>query len=164
MEIRNRSTGDVIQSDSLKALHPNTSFPSPLSVDVLDSFGYDPVFNGPSIQVTSQYGMPVRDGVVEVDGQWFTRFIEGPVFTDITDADGIVTTAAEQTASYRSQLDEQQAVTVRRQRTELLAESDWTQLPDAPVDQSQWSAYRQALRDISNQGFPWDIVWPDAPN
>lgn len=52
----------------------------------------------------------------------------------------------------------------RAQRDGLLAASDWTQLPDAPVDATAWAAYRQALRDISQQpGFPDAIKWPSKP-
>ena len=52
---------------------------------------------------------------------------------------------------------------VRSQRNRLLAESDWTQLPDAPVDAEAWAEYRQALRDITNQPDPFAIVWPQTP-
>lgn len=53
---------------------------------------------------------------------------------------------------------------IRNQRNILLAESDWTQLPDAPVDQTAWAAYRQALRDVTDQeGFPTNVVWPVKP-
>lgn len=52
----------------------------------------------------------------------------------------------------------------RAARNRLLAESDWTQIPDASADKTAWAAYRQALRDISAQaGFPWTINWPVAP-
>jgi len=44
----------------------------------------------------------------------------------------------------------------RLHRDRLLAESDWTQLPDAPVDQQAWADYRQALRD-----FP--ATWTPGP-
>ena len=57
----------------------------------------------------------------------------------------------------------QQWQQVREQRNELLAECDWTQLPDAPVDQAEWATYRQALRDITGQADPFAIVWPVAP-
>ena len=64
-------------------------------------------------------------------------------------------------------IDEQQkirdarATAVRKQRDGLLTQSDWTQLPDAPVDRTEWAAYRQALRDLPSQsGFPFDIAWP----
>jgi hypothetical protein len=53
---------------------------------------------------------------------------------------------------------------VRKQRNELLATSDWTQLADAPVDASVWATYRQQLRDVPGQsGFPWQVEWPVAP-
>lgn len=53
---------------------------------------------------------------------------------------------------------------MRSYRNALLAQSDWTQLPDAPVDRAAWAAYRQALRDVPSQaGFPWDIQWPTQP-
>jgi len=46
----------------------------------------------------------------------------------------------------------------------LLKESDWTQVADAPVDQSAWADYRQALRDVPQQeGFPQEVVWPNPP-
>ena len=52
----------------------------------------------------------------------------------------------------------------RMQRNHLLAASDWTQVVDAPVNQSAWAAYRQALRDVPDQaGFPNNITWPEPP-
>jgi hypothetical protein len=54
---------------------------------------------------------------------------------------------------------------IRAQRNALLAASDWTQVADAPVDQTAWAAYRQALRDIPDQaGFPASVEWPVAPS
>ena len=54
---------------------------------------------------------------------------------------------------------------VRLRRQILLAQSDWTQLPDVHIaDKEAWAVYRQALRDITEQpGFPTDVVWPEAP-
>jgi len=53
---------------------------------------------------------------------------------------------------------------IRSQRDSLLKQSDWTQLPDAPVDQSAWATYRQALRDVPQQsGFPDNVTWPEEP-
>jgi hypothetical protein len=51
---------------------------------------------------------------------------------------------------------------VRNKRNFLLIRSDWTQLPDAPVDAAAWVTYRQALRDITTQTDPFNIVWPTA--
>jgi len=57
-----------------------------------------------------------------------------------------------------------QADEVRTQRDALLSQSDWTQVPDAPVDQQAWAEYRQALRDLPQQaGFPTEITWPVKP-
>jgi hypothetical protein len=52
----------------------------------------------------------------------------------------------------------------RKKRDGLLADSDWTQVADAPVDQAAWATYRQALRDIPEQsGFPNEVNWPTEP-
>jgi len=59
---------------------------------------------------------------------------------------------------------EQEADEARTQRDALLSQSDWTQVPDAPVDQAAWAEYRQALRDLPQQeGFPQEVVWPNPP-
>lgn len=60
---------------------------------------------------------------------------------------------------------------IRVQRNELLSQSDWTQTPDSPLNQStrlteraKWREYRQALRDITTTYTdPNDVVFPDAP-
>jgi len=45
-----------------------------------------------------------------------------------------------------------------------LVQSDWTQVADAPVDQSAWATYRSLLRGVPQQaGFPTDITWPTKP-
>lgn len=55
---------------------------------------------------------------------------------------------------------------VREQRNALLAATDWTQLPDVPLSEErrqQWETYRQALRDVTDQADPFNIVWPEPP-
>ena len=60
--------------------------------------------------------------------------------------------------------DAELAAEVRAQRNSLLAASDWTQVLDAPVNQSAWAEYRQHLRDITAQpGFPANVIWPSKP-
>ena len=53
------------------------------------------------------------------------------------------------------------------QRNNLLFKSDWTQLPNSPLNQQkqgQWATYRQSLRDIPAQsGYPTNVTWPTAP-
>ena len=57
--------------------------------------------------------------------------------------------------------------TGRTKRTQLLHDTDWTVLADAPLTAAQktaWEAYRQALRDIpATNSDPTKIVFPDAP-
>lgn len=55
---------------------------------------------------------------------------------------------------------------MRSERLRRLAASDWTQLPDVPLETKQaWATYRQALRDVTQQpGFPLRVKWPAAPN
>ena len=53
-------------------------------------------------------------------------------------------------------LEAERAIANREYRNQLLTASDWTQLPDAPVDREAWAAYRQALRDLPN-----NVNWPN---
>lgn len=162
MELRNRATGAIITEQQLRADNPNTSFPQVLTPEIIDSFGYDPVLEGPQPTLTPPYEIAVRDGVEEVNGQWFTKYVAGPVFTDTEDA-----TAGEQEAAYKARVDGEQADRVRQDRNKRLSACDWTQVPDAynaGIDLGAWAAYRQQLRDVPDQqGFPWQIEWPSEP-
>ena len=51
---------------------------------------------------------------------------------------------------------------VRAERNAKLAQCDWTQLPDAPVEAAAWATDRQELRDITTQDDPFNIIWPDS--
>ena len=52
---------------------------------------------------------------------------------------------------------------VRAERHALLAACDWMALSDVTMS-FEWSAYRQALRDVTDQvGFPDNVTWPIAP-
>ena len=59
--------------------------------------------------------------------------------------------------------DDVAVVRMRHHRNRLLAQSDWTQLPDAPVDTAAWAVYRQELRDAPASWTPgptWDAPTP----
>ena len=63
------------------------------------------------------------------------------------------------------------AVPLRDTRNALLTQSDWTQLPDSPLtdsDKIAWQAYRQELRDLPetySDATPIDqVVFPNPPN
>jgi hypothetical protein len=52
---------------------------------------------------------------------------------------------------------------VRATRNAILAASDWTQISDTPPAAGAWKNYRQALRDITTQEDPHNVVWPEPP-
>lgn len=131
---------------------PDTSFPAELQYfneTVLD-FGYAPVV--PTAPPVTSFDETVEEAEpLLIDGsyvqQWNLR------------------------AATDEELDqryEQKAEEVRNKRNQLLADSDWTQIPDAVsagADQRQWSEYRQQLREITSQpGFPWNVTWPQQPD
>ena len=168
MELRNRTTGAVITDRQFRDEHPNTSFPEQITAEIIDSFGYDPVLEGAQATPTPPYEISVRAGVEEINGQWFTKYIVGPVFTDNDDA-----TAAEQELAYRQRIDEEAAKRVRDERNTKLAATDWRvtyEVEKASVDgfgvqvPIVWTTYRQSLRDITAQpGFPHNVTWPEEP-
>lgn len=89
-------------------------------------------------------------------------------FSDIQTVPGDMTalTSEEVDAHLNQSPAQPTADEVRLRRNGLLAQSDWTQLPDVPQATSAlWTAYRQALRDVPQQsGFPSKITWPAAPD
>ena len=58
-------------------------------------------------------------------------------------------------------------VAIRAIRNDLLQKSDWTQIPDVPIQKDRydaWKVYRQALRDIPQISTkPDDVRWPEIP-
>ncbi len=56
---------------------------------------------------------------------------------------------------------------VRVKREPLMRDTDWTQMPDAQLDEAkkaEFSAYRQTLRDIpQTYSDPDLVVWPEKP-
>lgn len=162
MEIRIKSTGQVMFENEWRKWVAQTYQKSvgPISDEVLQMFDSDPVFEGPQASGGTVYQYSMRQGVEQQsDGKWYTKYILGPIFVD-NDAG----TAAEQETAYKESKDKEQAANVRTARNTMLAECDWTQLSDSPVDKTAWATYRQALRDAPAQsGFPWNVQWPAKP-
>jgi len=132
--------------NQLKTDNPNVSFPSVVSEATLASFG---VF---TVTATNPPGFDPSVNVVED-----TPVFDKGVWTQVWKTQPA-------TAEEVSARNEQKAKEVRADRNRRLAASDWTQLSDAPVGQTAWAVYRQALRDVPAQtGFPWEITWPVAP-
>ena len=56
---------------------------------------------------------------------------------------------------------------IRSKRNNILRETDWTMTTGATVDQAQWAAYRQVIRDLPQtykDKTPDDVVWPTQPS
>ncbi|CAB4146507.1 Phage tail assembly chaperone protein [uncultured Caudovirales phage] len=167
MQVRIRTTGAVMYEAELRAwLHENDG-PSydMLTPEVMEAIGVDPVFEGPQATGGTVYQYSQRDGVEQISGNWYTKYILGPVFTDKeAEGDQPAQTAAEQEAAYKATKDAEQSASVRTSRNDKLAQCDWTQLADSTADKTTWATYRQALRDVTVQeGFPWNVTWPVEP-
>jgi len=73
------------------------------------------------------------------------------------DASAVATKEAELLAAF--ELNE-----LRRERNRLIAETDWWDMSDTPTMTSEQTAYRQALRDITDTYSSLDdVVWPTKP-
>ena len=146
MELRIRTTGQIVYEDEFRRIHSGTDIPYPITREIIDYLGADVLLQGPTPDV-GRYQFSYRDGAVQIGNEWFTHY----AVKDL-DAEGI------------KLKDEEQAKNVRQQRDQKLKDSDWTQLADAPVDDLVWATYRQALRDLPKaEGFPWDMAWPKDP-
>jgi hypothetical protein len=167
MQIRIRETGAVVFDSEFRvyAQTQGAVFGKLLTEEFINQYGGDLVFEGPQATGGTVYQYSMRSGVREIEGKWYTNYILGPVFTDILATEvAPAQTASEQETSYRAMKDAERAKSVREQRGTKLADCDWTQVDDSPVDKAAWAAYRTALRNVPAQaGFPWTITWPESP-
>lgn len=126
--------------------NPTISFPEPLTAEMLVGFN---VFE---VLLTTPPSAGYNQKVEEVDpikknGKWYQTWK--------------VVDMSEQELEILTQ---QKAEEIKKIRNQLLAESDWTQLPDSSADQKKWLKYREKLRDITKQkGFPFAVIWPNKP-
>ena len=165
MQIRIRESGAVMYESEFRAYTKANGGPSweTTTTEILDNLGADVVFEGPQATGGTVYQYSQAQGVEQIEGKWYTKYVLGPVFIDQV-VDGVTTTAAEQQVAYEAMKDAEQAASIRATRGEKLKASDWTQVADAPVDKTVWATYRQALRDVTAQtGFPWTVTYPEKP-
>ena len=132
---------EIYTISQLRRDNPNVSFPKNIPDDILQKYDVFPFTEEP-MPDTAPGTRAVKDALPTQDdiGNWVMRWsiVDIPL--------------------------EEKAVTIRRKRDKLLAQSDWTQVADAPVDQTAWATYRQTLRDIPQQvEFPNNVNWPNEP-
>jgi hypothetical protein len=140
-------TGHPVDDYNFRTLHPGVSFPRYLSPDDVEPLGFG-LYEFSQIPEAPKYKKVVEETPVKKEnGIWYQQW-----------------NVVDMNAEEKTEADEEQASLVRFERSFRLKKSDWTQLPDSPVDSAAWLTYRQALRDVPDQaGFPWDIVWPTEP-
>lgn len=140
----------------IQTTNPNTSFAFPLNDETIAAFGF----------ARFVYSDPETYDSEFQEAKEITPVLNGAVATQAWEIVEKYTT--DQKASYIAQRDAENEITkaaqVRSERNGKLTVSDWTQVLDAPVNQTAWATYRQALRDVTGQeGFPWTIDWPTQP-
>lgn len=135
--------------EQMRQDYADTSFPKNISVALRESFGvFDVEYEvSPEIDIITQRLVTSTTPQL-IDGRWI-----------------LTKTVEQQTPEQMAINTANKAEQVRSHRNKLLASSDWTQLPDSPVNHEAWSAYRQLLRDVTIQeGFPWSVIWPEQPS
>ena len=142
-----KPVGYPIEENNFRQIFPNISFPAKFTWDNVEPLGYG-IYDFTNSPSTERYKKaveihPVRDN----SGIWRQSW----EIQEMTDPE-------------KNAADEEKSKQVRQERNFKLAMSDWTQLPDAPVNREAWIEYRQALRDVTAQaGFPWQVEWPVPP-
>ena len=171
-EYRERTTGEVKSQGEWRAAFPQMALPRVWGANVCDAMNIDPVFAGPAATLGA-YQYSARDGVEQdSNGNWVEKYVATDMFADTTetDEDGkeTTTTKAEHEAAYQATLDAEAAASVRAQRDELLAKSDWVTIRAKELGQTvpdDWYTYRGDLRQIPEQsGFPHDVTFPEEPS
>lgn len=132
---------------NLRRDNPSTSFPKQPTEELLAQWGMQPVtkVDRPSVDHTRN----VNEGTPAlVDGTWTQVWV-------VSDA----------TSEEISERNVQAAAEARGKRAALLADTDWMALSDNTLT-SEWTTYRQALRDITTHAnWPHlnDDDWPTKP-
>lgn len=141
--------GHAVTYENFKQLHPNVSLPFPLKPEYIEPFGFG-MFEW--TQFPEHAVFEVAEEVAPQQGGgsiWYQSW----AIRDMSDEE-------------RAARTEQEWENVRASRNARLSVCDWTQLPDSPltnVEAANWAVYRQALRDITVQTDPFNIVWPREP-
>lgn len=129
----------IYSLSDLQKDNPQVSFPSSMSNEVLAEFDVYPLKHTSEPNIDTKTHRHLKT-IQMVDGEWSVvwQVIELP--------------------------EEQASENVRAARNGLLRDTDWMGLSDNTMT-TEWVAYRQSLRDLTDQeGFPFNVQWPVAPN
>lgn len=131
----------------LRRDNPNTSFPKQVPDEMLAGYGVMPVTYTDAPTYDERTQKIAQDSAPAlVNGAWTIGW-------QVTN----------KTAEELAQQDADKAASVRGERDNKLAATDWRFCSDLTPSQA-WVDYRQALRDVPAQtGFPWEVTWPSQP-
>lgn len=129
----------------LRKDNPNVSFPKHPQPELLAEWGVYPVKAGDIPATAPNEIAEQNEQPTYQNGEWILEY-----------------TVRDMDASEIERISD----LVRAERNARLSECDWTQLPDAPLtdaEKASWAAYRQDLRDITDQAeFPFNVQWPNV--
>ena len=125
-------------------------------------------------RITRMIEAPSRKCLIEIDARALdvaddvlpmTHFIQGGAAVLIPPSPGSGWEFDYAAGQWRFDTDAAWAL-IRRERDSRLAASDWVTLRAQEQGEAvppEWLAYRQALRDVTEQADPLAIVWPAPP-
>lgn len=132
--------------------HNNLSLPVALSDAFLANYNVYPVYFGvePDSFDKKTHKKVLKGAPVLIEDRWV---LEWEV---VQKSDYEIIIETEEFSNY-----------IRKKRDDLLKETDWMATKafetNTPIPE-MWVIYRQQLRDVTSQeGFPYDIAWPQNP-
>lgn len=132
----------------LRLANRNVSFAKVITDETAASFNCFPV--APTTPPVEDHTIDLTRTAVKQGDAWVEEWISTPA-----------------TAEEIAQRTEAKSTSLRDDRNQRLADCDWTQLADSPLDADAklaWQLYRETLRMVPQQaGFPWNVEWPPVP-
>lgn len=143
--------GFPVTESTLRQVLSNVSLPYDIDLDELLVLGFAPY-----------------EKVLPPEVQRFEKIVE---LTPIFDGSKAVQNlqVEEMSDQEKAAFTEEQLAESRSKQQELLASTDWTELPSVRAKNSEdWAAaydlYRTELRDVDKQeAWPFDVIWPKPP-
>ena len=156
MKLRHNETGQIFNSEwEFRYAYPNVSFPVTLDQNAFDYANVSVVLEVAQPQITDLQRVEY-DGIILIDGEWTESWSIHPRYDD-----------PDEQATWEAEILNSRWEMVIAERNRLLAETDYTDLPNTPIttqSRTNFIAYRQQLRDITNiQTDPYNIIWPTIP-
>lgn len=142
-----KPVGSPILEHNFKLLHPNISFPQPITADHVKAFGYG------IYKQTEPPTVKPWQKAIEVD----PVKNESDVWVQSWEIESL-------TPQERIEKETYFQITNKRIAEGFLQKSDWTMLPDVDIkNKDEWRAYRAQLRAIAKNPPSEIDQWPQVP-